>query len=301
MPSRENEYNKDYLSREGPGISDNEGELFVSIKLIATDLNGTLLRADQSFDQARFKRVLNGLKRLNIPLVLSSGNQYAHLQQLFADVLADNLVMVAENGASIYARGQQIFDGSLTAEQQHHFVTVDRFQDLFKHAYLILVGSHGSYTEKGAPAKLVAMARQFYDHLQLVENLDTVDDHIKKISVSTMPAAAATLVEQLNAYFDGQLRAHDSGYGVVDLVGQHVGKLPAIQFLAQRWGLNADEVMAFGDGANDVPLLKYATHSYAMVNAPAEVQAVANHVTALDNEHAGVLATIEELVLGKTN
>jgi len=88
---------------------------------------------------------------------------------------------------------------------------------------------------------------------------------------------------------------------VVDLVGQHVGKLPAIQFLAQRWGLNADEVMAFGVGANDVPLLKYATHSYAMVNAPVEVQAVANHVTALDNEHAGVLATIEELVLGKTN
>ncbi|RRK11422.1 HAD family hydrolase [Lactiplantibacillus garii] len=269
----------------------------MSIKLIATDLNGTLLRADQSFDHARFKRVLTGLNQLNIPLVLSSGNQYAHLKQLFADVLADNLVMVAENGASIYARGRQVFDGSLSAEQHHHFVTVDRFQEMFKHAYLILVGSHGSYTEAGAPEQLVAMARKFYDNLQLVDDLAAVKDSIKKISVSTQPGDAAALVDQINAYFAGKLRAHDSGYGVVDIVDQHVGKLPAVQLLAAQRGLTADEVMAFGDGANDVPLLRYATHSYAMVNAPTAVQAAARHVTTLDNEHDGVLATIEHILL----
>lgn len=52
-----------------------------------------------------------------------------------------------------------------------------------------------------------------------------------------------------NDYFDGELRAHDSGYGVVDLVDQRVGKLPAIQFLATKLGLTAANVMAFGDGA----------------------------------------------------
>lgn len=266
----------------------------MSIKLIATDLNGTLLRADQTFDHNRFKRVLTALQTIKVPLVLSSGNQYAHLQQLFQDVLADNLIMVAENGASIYERGQQIFDGSLSAEQHHQFVTVDRFTPLFQDAYVILVGSHGSYTESGAPAKLVVMARKFYDNLQLVDDLSTVRDTIKKISVSTRPETADALVEQANVYFDGRLRAHDSGYGVVDIVDQHVGKLPAVQFLATKLGIGADEIMAFGDGENDVPLLRYATHSYAMVNAPHAVQAVAQHVTIRDNEHDGVLATIEQ-------
>ncbi|WP_047999043.1 Cof-type HAD-IIB family hydrolase [Lactiplantibacillus herbarum] len=269
----------------------------MTIKLIATDLNGTLLHQDQSFNQDQFKRVLAGLQAIGVSLVLSSGNQYAHLQQLFGDVMADNLIVVAENGASIYAQDKLIYDGSLSAAQQRQFVTVDRKQALFKDAYIILVGSHGSYTETGAPAELVKMARKFYDNLQLVDDLASVTDTIKKISVTTEPENAATLVAQANTYFDGKLKAHDSGYGVVDLVDQHVGKLPAVQQLATKLGLTADEIMAFGDGANDVPLLQYAAHSYAMSNAPAEIQAVAKHVTVLDNEHDGVLKTIEDQVL----
>ncbi|KZU14725.1 hydrolase HAD superfamily Cof family [Lactiplantibacillus plantarum] len=266
----------------------------MTIKLIATDLNGTLLHQDQTFDRVRFKRVLARLQALKIPLVLSSGNQYAHLRQLFADVMTDNLIVVAENGASIYAHDDLLFDGSLTAEQQRQFVTIDRHQPLFKDAYVILVGAQGSYTEAGAPTKLVTMARQFYDNLQLVDDLASVDDKIKKISISTQPAQAAALVVQANTYFDGQLHAHDSGYGVVDLVDQQVGKLPAIQFLVSQLGLTAADVMAFGDGANDVPLLQYAGHSYAMLNAPAAIQAKAQAVTLDDNEHDGVLATIEQ-------
>lgn len=156
------------------------GWILVAIKLIATDLNGTLLHQDQRFDQDRFKRILMQLKTLSVPVVLSSGNQYAHLQQLFKNVMSDNLIVVAENGASIYAHDQLIFDGSLSADQQRQFVTVDRHQPLFKDAYVILVGSHGSYTEVGAPDKLVAMARQFYDNLHLVADLTSVDDKIKK-------------------------------------------------------------------------------------------------------------------------
>ncbi|WP_423716708.1 Cof-type HAD-IIB family hydrolase [Lactiplantibacillus pentosus] len=269
----------------------------MAIKLIATDLNGTLLHQDQQFDRARFKRVLAALKSIGVSLVLSSGNQYAHLQQLFHDVMADNLIVVAENGASIYAQDQLIFDGSLSTKQQRQFVTVDRQQPLFRQAYVILVGSHGSYTETGVPAKLVAMARQFYDNLALVDDLAKVRDTIKKISIATRPEAAAALVTQANDYFAGQLKAHDSGYGVVDLVAQNVGKLPAIQFLATKMGLTADNIMAFGDGDNDVPLLQYATHSFAMANASAAIQAAAKHVTAVDNEHDGVLATIEAQLL----
>lgn len=269
----------------------------MSIKLIATDLNGTLLRADQSFDQDRFKADLAQLAARGITLVLSSGNQYAHLKQLFGAVLAPNLSIVAENGASIYEDGQLTFDGSLSTSQRERFVTTDRHQALFKDAYVILVGNQGSYTEVGAPAALVAAARKFYDNLQLVPDLATVTDTIKKISVSTQPSEAASLVKRANAYFAGQLSVHDSGYGVVDIVDQRVGKLPAVQRLAKQSGIQADEVMVFGDGDNDVPLLQFAGHSYAMANAPAHVQAAAKHVTELDNDHAGVLATIEQVVL----
>lgn len=90
--------------------------------------------------------------------------------------------------------------------------------------------------------------------------------------------------------------AHDSGYGVVDLVRHDVGKLPAVQFLQQRWHISPAETVVFGDGANDQPLLAAHVQSYAMRNAPADVQHSAQQVTTQDNEHSGVLATLAQLL-----
>lgn len=269
----------------------------MAIKLIATDLNGTLLHNDQTFNLPLFKQTLQALGQRGVQLVLSSGNQFTHLEKLFHEVMADNLAIVAENGASIYLQGQQVFDGSLSDEQVHKFVTVDRQQDFLKSAYVILVGQKGSYTETGAPQVLIDAAEKFYDNLQQVPDLSAVTDRIKKISISTAPGQGAKLVADLNTYFGGRLRAHDSGYGVVDVVAANVGKLPAVQWLADRWQITADEVMAFGDGANDVPLLKFAHHSWAMRNAPASVQAAASRVTSVDNEHDGVLTTIRAALM----
>ncbi|MFC6259670.1 Cof-type HAD-IIB family hydrolase [Levilactobacillus fujinensis] len=269
----------------------------MAIKLIATDLNGTLLHGDQSYNQELLQVTLRHLAAKGITLVLSSGNQYAHLQQLFAPVMADNLAVVAENGASIYLKGQQVFDGSLTPEQVQHFVTVDWQRDYLRASYLILVGQQGSYTQTGAPQALIDAAEKFYDHLQQVDDLSMVTDRIKKISVSTTSKQSRQLVTQINADFDGELRAHDSGYGVADVVAGNVGKLQAVQWLAQRFNVNSDEIMAFGDGANDVPLLQFVGEGWAMCNAKPEIQAAATHTTAIDNDHDGVLKTITERIL----
>lgn len=270
---------------------------WVAIKLIATDLNGTLLHGDQTYNQALLQQTLTALKQQGIRLVLSSGNQYAHLKQLFAKVAADNLVMVAENGASIYVNDEQVFDGSLSASELAQFVAVDRQQEPLKSSYLIMVGEHGSYTKVGAPQALITAAEKFYDNLQQVTDFSAVTDTIKKISVSATPAHAAQKVAKLNAYFEGRLKAHDSGYGVIDLVTAGVGKLPAIQWLMQQWQLTEDQLLVFGDGDNDKPLLQYAGQGVAMLNATASVQAVADQVSELDNEHDGVLKMIQKLVL----
>jgi len=265
----------------------------LTIKLIATDLNGTLLHNDQGYNQELFRAVLAQLEARQITLVLASGNEYAHLRDLFATTLAPNLVMVAENGASIYQADQQIFDGSLSADDVAQFVAVDRHQDFLQDTYIILTGKMASYTELGAPQQLIDAAEAYYDNLQQVTSLTAVDDQIKKISVTTQPDQAQELVTRLNTYFEGRLHAHDSGYGVIDIVAANVGKLPAVQWLMARQGVTAAEVMVFGDGANDVPLLQFAGQSFAMRNATPEIQAMARQVTDWPNEADGVLRTIQ--------
>lgn len=268
----------------------------MAIKMVVTDLNGTLLNQAQAFDRQWLQRLLTQMQQRQIYFVACSGNQYQHLQQLFAGLQAPNLILVAENGASIYAQQQQIFSGALSPQRLTRFVSQDLATPLLAKARTILVGRQAAYTLAGAPKALLAAARKFYDPLQEVANLTQVSDLINKISLAWDHGAPGQIVSQLNHYFKQELVAHDSGYGVIDVVRHDVGKLPAVQFLQQRWQISPAETVVFGDGANDQPLLAAHDQSYAMRNAPAAVQHSAQQVTAQDNEHSGVLATLAQLL-----
>ena len=73
------------------------------------------------------------------------------------------------------------------------------------------------------------------------------------------------------------------------------GKGNALQALASHLGLSMDQVMVFGDGNNDISMLKAAGCGVAMANAMPEVKAVADRVT-LSCDEEGVAAAIEELL-----
>lgn len=60
--------------------------------------------------------------------------------------------------------------------------------------------------------------------------------------------------------------------------------------------MSAADAAAFGDGRNDIDMLRAVGESWAMANAPAEVRDAASRVTALDNDHDGLAETIFSLI-----
>ena len=72
-----------------------------------------------------------------------------------------------------------------------------------------------------------------------------------------------------------------------------VSKSKGVGFLCSHYGIGLDQVIAFGDGCNDMDMLRAVKNSYAMANAPLVVRRSAAHVT-LDNDHQGLLAALEE-------
>ncbi len=68
----------------------------------------------------------------------------------------------------------------------------------------------------------------------------------------------------------------------------------AIAWLAQHYGVRVDEVVAVGDWVNDIPMLRRAGLSFAMAQAPEEVQEAADHVLDADDEQGGALAEAAE-------
>ncbi len=86
------------------------------------------------------------------------------------------------------------------------------------------------------------------------------------------------------------------GIDFINIVAAEVSKGRALAVLVSHLGIPLDEVMAIGDGTNDIPLLTVAGLAIAMVNAHDEVKQVADYVT-LDVDHSGVAAAINKFLV----
>ena len=86
------------------------------------------------------------------------------------------------------------------------------------------------------------------------------------------------------------------GVDFINLLAPEVSKGKALETLASHLGVSLTEVVAVGDGTNDIPLLTSAGLAIAMGNAPDEVKAIADYIT-LDVDHSGLAAAINKLLL----
>ena len=124
---------------------------------------------------------------------------------------------------------------------------------------------------------------------------------IKGLLVATNPEEADK-ARDFCLQFEGSLHfswARTPAYPGVDFINvlaPEVSKGKALETLALHLGVSISEVMAIGDGPNDISLLSTAGLAVAMDNAPDEVKAVAHHIT-LDVDHSGVAAAIERFLV----
>ncbi|MFH1169344.1 MAG: HAD hydrolase family protein, partial [Chloroflexota bacterium] len=124
---------------------------------------------------------------------------------------------------------------------------------------------------------------------------------IKGGLVTTKPEDEAW-VESFRRHFDGRLhlsRAKTPAYPdvtFINVLNPQVSKGNALIALAGYLGIAPAEVMAAGDGTNDISLLSAAGLAVAMGNAPAEVKAAADYIT-LDVDHSGLAAAVRKFLL----
>ena len=85
---------------------------------------------------------------------------------------------------------------------------------------------------------------------------------------------------------------HSSTDGLLEISASGVSKASGLAFFAESQGVPAEDVIAFGDMPNDLPMLSWAGHSVAMANAHPEVHAIADEVTA-SNDDDGLAQVLE--------
>ncbi len=261
------------------------------MKAVAIDLDGTLLRTGATFDSDRFERVLDACLAQGVHVVIASGRQYLSMKKMFAR--PDLLAFVSDNGAVVVdVDAEQVRVATVEPEVLAHAVAL-----VDEHAELRAVasGPDGAWLRKDSPKIMIEAMHSAYENVVMVDSLTQIDGPVVKLHLITHEGQSWRLAEQLSASLDEHLVPVTTGHQGIDLIvpGRH--KRWGLQALLERWRVDWDDVVAFGDSGNDVEMLAAAGVSYAMAKAEESAVAVATH-RAGSNEESGVLDVLEDLL-----
>lgn len=276
-------------------MTESEKEV-MDIKVIATDMDGTLLDSRGQLDLLRLEKILNRLDQRGVRFVIATGNEVHRMRQLLGH-LAERVVLVVANGARIFEHNKllqaQTWDDAMVDRALGHFKGRE-CQDQF-----VVTGMNGGFVKKGTifteldKFMTSEMIEKLYQRMHFVDEFDSsLFGGVLKMSMVVGEERSDAVLQEINDLFDGQIRAVSSGYGCIDILQTGIHKAWGLEELLKRWGLKSEQIMAFGDSENDIEMLKLAGISYAMENAEEIVKEVATGV-APANSQAGVYQVLE--------
>lgn len=260
------------------------------IKLIATDMDGTFLRPDGTYDKERFERLLKALTKAEYLFVAASGRSLLTLKELFQDV-QDQIAFIAENGCIVEDQGTVLFEAEMLPEDYQLIISeLENHPDC--QGYL-LSGEKGAYAPLGSTAEYLKNSRRFYANVQTIDT-HTVTDKILKITTQFQHDKVHDFTEMLNAKHD-KFQAVVTGFDGIDVIPKAYDKSTGLAVLCDKLGLGKEDVYAFGDNYNDLEMLAFAGTALVTENGVAKAKALATEVIGANSTDA-VLDYLEGLV-----
>ena len=268
----------------------------MTIKMVVTDMDGTLLDEKGEFDRSRLKNILDELDKREIRFVVATGNEIHRMRLLFGDLL-ERVTLIAANGARIFDKNEVLLGTCWSQDLVAQVLSY--FEGRERDVHLVVTAENGAFVKTGTVFPMIEkvmtaeMAQEFYRKINFVETLRPDDfPQVLKMSMVVNEQVAVQATRQLNQDFADTLNAVTSGYGAIDILQKGIHKAWGLEQLMQKWEIQEQEIMAFGDSENDIEMLQLAGISYAMENADPKTKAVANHLAPANTE-SGVLTVLE--------
>jgi Cof subfamily protein (haloacid dehalogenase superfamily) len=261
-------------------------------RLVATDLDGTLLHTDGTVTDGT-RAVLTALDDLGVPVVFTTGRPIRWMESLWEEV--------GGHGLAICSNGGIVYDVAQRAVRTARTIPTEVLLDVGRAIRRELPGS------VFALEKTTGFAREhdFLPRLKVNTTPDVdsgplediADDTVVKLLARHEEMAPEDYWRRVAEIVGEKVVSTWSSVGtLVEISAAGVTKATTLATLAAELGAGPDEVIAFGDMPNDLPLLEWAGTSYAMANAHPTVLEMADH-TAPHNDEDGV-ATVLRRVFG---
>lgn len=271
------------------------------IKLIAFDLDGTLLKDNKKLTP----RTVSALKRASeagIQMVPTTGRLY--------DLLPEKLRSLPFIHYVIGVNGAELYDAWEKQILHQADLSIGEAARVFAYVRGVSAIVGGYQERKGFMSrKDVEQMERFAQGPELLRLMRSIYTPVEDLEAHFLQSGNtiqklilffSDLEERKRVYADMQERFADMAVSSavannIEVNAKAANKGAALKSLRERLGLRREEVMAFGDGSNDVTMLLEAGRGIAMGNACEEAKEAADEVT-LTNEEEGVAFEIEKLL-----
>ena len=274
-----------------------------SVRLVALDIDGTLLRSDRTLSP-RTREAIARARARGVRVVLVTGRRHPSARRV-ADELGEGLPLVVHNGALVVEDGSIIRCRPLARDVAACAIREGRARGLEP---IVHCGNRGEgwliIDAKARPAGLVGYyLERARGELRPVEDMQQAlafEEPIQVMFGGTL-AEMEGLRGALAAALAGEARLERTvypatGFALVDVLHPGVGKADALAFLQRRWSIPAAETLAIGDNWNDRSMLEAAGRGLLMGNAPSELLQLGLPVLPTNDED-GVAHALEVHVL----
>ena len=257
------------------------------MRLAAIDLDGTLLRSDGTIS-VRTKAAVRGATEAGIEIVL---------------VTARGPLTVRELAAELGVGGEAICsNGAVVLDLATHEITKQRLLETEVATRLV----HA--LRERLPGIRFAVEHEAFAHepgfsawnwtpppgTRVGDALDLLEDPATKLILRHAEHEVDVIATTARELAAGGATVFASGSEAVEVTAAGVNKASALAELCEALEIAPEEVVAFGDYPNDVPMLAWAGHAVAVANAHPDVIAVSDEVTATNDED-GVALVLERL------
>lgn len=250
------------------------------IKLIASDMDGTLLDENGQVPPETFGLIL-ALRERGVRFVASSGRRYDRLCDFFSPV-KDRMDFVASNGAQVFADGVQI------DREVYSHLAIRRLAKtvaMFPNMHLALFDRTKSYLLDDED-KFVREVDKDLPNVERIYELPSPQVSIIKASIFCDDGNVMDNAYVLQRELGGLFTFAPSGSSYIDVMQPGISKASGIAQVMEYHGIDASEVMAFGDAMNDYEIIRFVGTGCAMANGRPALRAVADRVIGSNVEHA---------------
>lgn len=261
------------------------------IKLLAVDIDGTLLNSKRIITD-KTKEALKYATNKGVHVVLSTGRPVQGIYDIY-DQLNLDTPAITYNGAIVIAhkKGPIIYECSLLPEDTKAIIDQGNLLDTTIAIW---------YQSKLYTNKLNDLAYEYATISNvppiLYENLNEIyENGATKVLYYDTNDTIASFQKSLIGVFSKNVVFHTSRPYFLEFVNKQVSKAFALTKLEKHFGISSNQIMAIGDGFNDLDMLKYSGIGVAMGNAPKEIKDQADYVTS-DCDNDGIAKAIYKYI-----